>query len=488
MMKTKILKKTIKTVVVGALALASMPTSASLKKAQEHWKNTADPKRAEKVVYELIDSNLYFSAVPFAAIAIEASSELDPKFEVALENLILKTGTAAFIGIDAKDLWKHKRPSLSLVLGLKLFKSEKYDKVSTVMKTIPDTHRFAPEARMIEGSSLNLSQNYSGALDQYKKCADVAKKFESQAKHEKLKRYYTILRESCTIHMARLKYKEKDYKGALLAYNEIPKTSYRWPYILLEKAWASYYLEDYNRTLGLLVTYKSPLMESYFFPEGEVLGALSYYKLCLYGDSLSTVDQYYQVYKKRSDDLKKILIDHKGSNSYFLKLMFAPIDQSEQKNPFIRNLVTQIRKKVKFSVDLVSLKTAQHEWDHLNKIKNNDFVNELKKHVGHHVVWRSHHLNHFVKKLMFNFLNDMHRFSYEMFNLRLEIMSDKRNLIYENKKLIADRARGSQEGVNRLSSEHFYDFNGEFWADELGDFSFGLLSNCEARKVTATTK
>lgn len=488
-MKTKMATKhSLKILSISAMLALGVNAEASLKKAAETWENKNDPKRYENVVYELIDSNMYFSAVPFAALAIEANPKLDQKFELALESLILKTGTAAFIGIEANDLWKHKIPSLSLVLGLKLFKAEQYEKVSKVLNTIADNHRFTPEARMIQGSAYNLSQNYGAAIAQYERCVTTASKLESQAKHEKLKRYYAILKESCTIHMARVKYKEKDFKGSLLAYNEIPKTSYRWPYILMEKAWASYYMEDYNRTLGLLVTYKSPLMESYFFPEGEVLGALSYYKLCLYSDSMSTIDQYYKVYKSRSDDLKKILIEHKASNSYFLKLMFAPIDQSEQKNPFIRNLVTQIRKKIKFSVDLVSLKTAQNEWDHLNKLKESSFVKELKKHVGHHVVWRSHHLNHFVKKEMFDFLNDMHRFSYEMFNIRLEIMSDKRGLIYENKKLIADRARGTKEGVNRLSSEHFYDFNGEFWADELGDFSFGLISNCQAVKVTTSKK
>jgi hypothetical protein len=69
--------------------------------------------------------------------------------------------------------------------------------------------------------------------------------------------------------------------------------------------------------------------------------------------------------------------------------------------------------------------------------------------------------------------------SYEMFNIKLEIMSKKRDLVYSSKKLISDRGRGSFDNVKRSSEQHFWTFDGAFWADELGEYSFGLKSNCE---------
>ena len=80
---------------------------------------------------------------------------------------------------------------------------------------------------------------------------------------------------------------------------------------------------------------------------------------------------------------------------------------------------------------------------------------------------------------MFSFINDMHKFSYEMFNIKLEVMSLKRDLVYNNETLISNRSRGSQENIKRKAQEHFFTFNGEFWADELGEYSFGLQSNCK---------
>ena len=69
-----------------------------------------------------------------------------------------------------------------------------------------------------------------------------------------------------------------------------------------------------------------------------------------------------------------------------------------------------------------------------------------------------------------------------MFNLKLEIISRKKDLLYDNKKLISKRARGSLDNIQQAKSEFFYTFNGAFWADEIGDYSFGLRSKCKAIK------
>jgi len=57
-------------------------------------------------------------------------------------------------------------------------------------------------------------------------------------------------------------------------------------------------------------------------------------------------------------------------------------------------------------------------------------------------------------------------------------MSRKKELIYDNVELISDRARGHSQNIALKNDQYFWKFNGEFWADELGDYSFGLKSNC----------
>lgn len=450
------------------------------------------PNKDLYIAQELYNQKLYFSMIPFVGDFIARTSEISPENERLIEEVILKTGTNALAGLSNANLSRHKSPSLALVLGLKLFDEKKYDQSIQALNTIQDGHRFAPEALMIKGSSYQLLNQFSKATDEYERCITIAQGLENKAKHPRLARYYAIVKESCMSHIARSHFKQKNYQASTKAYEEISKNSYLWPYLLLERAWSAYYQEDYNRTLGLLVTYRSPLLTSYFFPEAEVLTALAYHRLCLYGDAMKIIEQYHQVYKSRSDALRSILVQHKGSDTYFLQMMLSPIETQEKMNPFIRNLITQIRKKVKFSVDLVNYQSAREElerWKHLFETNKTPFVQNLARESQRSVQWRTVHLNHFIKQHMFSFINDIHRFSFELFNIQLEIMSNQRDLLYRNQTLISDRSRGSLDNVRRTQKQHFFDFTGEFWADELGDYSFGLQSNCDVvKRETASVK
>jgi tetratricopeptide (TPR) repeat protein len=458
-------------------------SQGSVARAEKIYFSKGVSNRNEAVTFELMRSKYYSSATVFAKERLIEDRPIDERFEESLTTLILKTGTATFMPLSVEILRKHNSQAMNFVLGIKHFNKNKFKSAIKALRSIKRGHKFAPEKYMMMGASQNFLTRYKEATSSYKNCMRTAEVASKASSHEKLKRYYDILTESCLIHMARMEYKRNDYKKAVQAFQDIPKTSYRWPSLLLEKAWGNYYLADYNRTLGLLVTYKSPLLKSYFYPEAEVLTALSYYRLCLYDDALKTIEQYHTVYKVRSDALKKILVKYKKSHTFFLKMMMQPIDKLEEKNPFIRNLMTQTRKKIKFNLDLANFKKVSNEYKYLKKKKQTPFIKKLTEAVKRSKDWQTRHLNHYIKKEMFDFLNDVHRFSYEMFNIKLEIMFKKRDLLYKNKTLVSDRGRGSRDNIKRDQEEHFYDFRGAFWADELGDYSFALKSNCEEIKV-----
>lgn len=467
-----------KLILLLTFALVSLNTQASLKKAERLFKKDR-AKYLEQVIEELMKSKYFFSASLMAKDYLIENDKISQRFEKRLETLILKTGTQSFLPLSNNVLEKHNSPSLSLVLGIKYFKRNRFKEAIHVLDRIPKKHRFSPESWMIKASSYTMLKNESKALLTYKGCYELAGNFESRSKNEKLKRYFEILKETCHIHVARVYYTRKDYKKALDLYDRIPKHSYKWPYLLLEKAWSHYYLKDYNRTLGILTTYKSPLLSSYFSAESEVLNALSYFRMCLWNDTLKVIEQYYKVYKTKSDDLKKILVKHKKSHTFFLKLLFTDVQKTEKANAFIRNLVTQVKKQVKFSVDVVNYKKAQNELKFVRKMKKSPFKTLLMKDLKTEISWRAKHLNHLLKVAMFDFLNDIHRFSFEMFNIKLEIYAQQRNLVYKNKRLVSYRNRGSDENIAREDHQQFYNFRGEFWADELGEYSFGLKSNCQ---------
>ncbi|MDO9183524.1 MAG: hypothetical protein Q7U04_14005 [Bacteriovorax sp.] len=454
--------------------------NATAKAAFDIFQNDKSKEKNKKIAHELIDGGFYFSAIPYINTYLDESNQIDAQLENDIETLVIKTGTMAVLNLEEKKLEKYSIPSISLILGTRLFNKEQYEKAYEILSRIPETHKFSIEANLMKGTIRNLQRKHIEALNLYSLCTQKAAAQENAANGEKLKRYYTYLRENCIIRTARVKIEDKKFDEALELYEQIDKRSYKWPYILMDKAWANYYLKDYNRAIGLTVTYKSPLLESYFFPEAEVLTALSYYNLCLWDDSLKVVDHFYEYYQPKADALKDILAKNKKSDTYFLDLYYADSKTRENLNPFIRNLITQTRKQVKFSLDLASLKAAKDELALIKKLKNkNDFTNGLEANLDSTIAFISAKINYYIKKEIFSFINEIHKHSYSMFNLKLELLSKKRDEIYNTKlDTKVDRDRGSENNVNRKVTQYFFDFNGSFWADELGDYSFGLKSQC----------
>ena len=381
-------------IIAIGITLFPKVSNADIKLSDEIFRERQTPERDKRLSIELFKNKYFFSSLAFAKNYIAEINKIDPKFEIILEKLIIKTGTISFSYMQEKVLIKHQQtPSMALAYGLRLGQKKKWGRALGVLKNIPNNHRFSSEARLMEGAAYNILNKDLEAEQAYQQCHKMAKVLENASEAKRQKRYYSILKESCAINLARLEYKNANYDKAMDLYNSVPKTSFRWPFMLIEKAWTAYKQEDYNRSLGIIVTYKSPLLSSYFLPEAEVLSSLSYYKLCLYQDSLKIIEQYYNVYRKRSNALRELLIRHKISHTFFLKMMFAPISKVEKINPYIRNLLTQIRKKIKFSIDLVAYKRVQNELKVVQKLSKLELTSLLENELKESLRWRTIHFN-----------------------------------------------------------------------------------------------
>jgi tetratricopeptide (TPR) repeat protein len=416
----------------------------------------------------------YFTALDKIAQSYKFQTP-DQNIQHFLEKLVTHTGTHYFNTFTDLELRKLNIPTTDLIMAKRNLYLDKFAYTHKRLKRMPKGHRLYPEALLVKATAYMKAESYTKAIKTYQECADSAFGWEKRT-DSKQQNYFAVLKETCIINIARIHYKQKDYKLAIRHYEEIPKKSFKWPYTLMEKAWAYYYTGDYNRSLGILMTYNSPLLESYFMPEAEVLKAMNYFKLCLYEDALELIDRYYNTFAPRSKNLKALIGKQKSNSLFYFDLMFSPIEESEKKNKFIRNLVTQVSKRVKYSLDLNSYYAMNTEIYRANKGANLKLLLNMQTDLKEQI-------NHYVKVSMYNFINEIHELSSEMFNLKLEILSRKRDLAYKNKTFSKDRSRGDFNNIKRRPDQEFYTFKSEFWADELGDYSLALTSTCKTRRI-----
>lgn len=434
------------------------------------------PKKTLSEVLE--DKKYYYSALNEFFVETYSRTVINDDLK-RLEELLYYTGIELLEDYEPSLLEKYPTSSTRFILGRQAYQQKKYSKAIDLFSKIHLGHRYYPEGKLLEAQVYDQQGSFKKRLQAYEACQSSALKNEKDSKTPKIARYYRMVFEICLVNKARHHFKLEEYKESIEAYDQIPKKSYKWPYILLEKAWVYYQMGDFNRALGLLTTYKSPLLDTYFFPEVEYLAALSYFRLCLYDDSLTIVNQFYQVYRPRFQSLDSILKSHKNSQTFFYDLMFKGRKELESQNEFVRHIMTRMKKQTRFSLDFNATFKINQEMRRINNNEKPAIKSKLLPHLAQVKENLIHKINYNAKTDIFEFLNSVPFISSELFKLNLEIISRKKDLVYSNKKLVADRSRGDYSNVKRTRFEHFWKFQGEFWADEIGDYSLGLKSNCQ---------
>ena len=87
-----------------------------------------------------------------------------------------------------------------------------------------------------------------------------------------------------------------------------------------------------------------------------------------------------------------------------------------------------MNKRIKYNLDLNTLYALNTEIVRNDSKSNRKKILSIRKDL-------KQQMNHYVKVSMYRFINEIHSLSTEMFNIKLEILSNKRSLIYKSKKL-----------------------------------------------------
>ena len=436
-------------------------------------------KRYVKMANQYCSQGAYYTCLGLLIRLKKINYDNDKYFSGRISQIVGNNGDEIFDQLQTIDLVHFRSPALYPLIGKRLIEQKEYNKAIRVLALIPEGN-----------SSFALGLHYSGlayqalgskgrAVEYYKECIKESNRYAKSSKKEVSKRF-KVNADYCKMNIARVFYEAKKYKKSIALWELMDKKSYLWPLTLIEKAWAYYYLKDYNRALGLLVTYKSPLLESYFIPEAEILKALSYYRMCIYDDTNNVMQRFSKIYEPQSKRLKSILGQYRESGTYFFNLAVKSFHKLPKKS-VVRKLAVSLFKNPRYERMLNSYTQALKELKLLKSARKPNRA--VIRYVSKSGFFIRKSINNYIKRNFFDFINQMHFYSNELFKINLEVHRSRRMIVkkdLEPKKKL--RVRGSLKHVKRASDQYFWNFYGGFWADELGGYSFGLKNQCQATR------
>jgi tetratricopeptide (TPR) repeat protein len=289
------------------------------------------------------------------------------------------------------------------------------------------------------------------------------------------------LRELAFLQLARIHYESRQNRYAIFYYGKMPWGGENWLEGLWEASYAHYRIGDYEKTLGNLLTLQSPYFKDEYYPESYVLKAIVYYENCRYPEARLVLETFSGLYEPVYEELTRITTSAQPPSAYY--------DMLEGGRGALATKLT----KLAFTDQNVrrlseSVREVEREMDHGVGERRDAFresalakrllealaaekialVSEAGARARGKLEWERDQLRTLLAQA-----------------LRIQIEVSRK----EREALEGSLAKGSQVEVvkdlkysSAVSDEHLYwPYEGEFWRDELGTYSYTLTRGCKDR-------
>jgi hypothetical protein len=465
---------------IGFLSLLIVSSAfASYEAAERHYgRGTISLAGQRRTVIELVNGGFYFSAVPWMKdFIVKADRQLDEELESALDRMLYATGVKPFESLPENILRRSRSGNIRYILAKRLFKKGRTTEALNELSGISTDHSAYPFIANLKGAiHSHLGQNRD-AESNFKECIRSSERKMGDVDSVTQRNQLETNRDYCIAGLARVSYADGDYKKAELAYLDVAKESFVWPEILFEEAWTSYYIKNYNRTLGKLISYKAPVFDFIFKPEVEVLKAMTYLKMCLYEDAKKTADDFYRDLLNPSRDLRTFLLSHRKDYRYYYNLMADHEDRKPAPSELIESILKSVRKDAAFIEMKSALSAAIGEYNALRKKSSSPLQKQLIVNVRTVADEYRTTLGAYVRAGLVSKYAELYSAFQGMSYIKLEVLAQRKERLYKSD-TVPGKKRGDVKYIERNDKQYFWSFNGEFWADELGDYVFALRSEC----------
>lgn len=463
-MDAKVLKQKLRFLAIFIFIFANMQSSSLLAGILEEH------------IEKYYDQGVRYALLPLVKeVLIRPRNELSPRLQKKINALVMLIGTKNFQGIPDQILKQHQYDFSRFILARKYFQRGSYALAESSLNSISiNENPLAPFVLLYLATIKGLNFDNNNALNYFDKCIVESEKWVSLYDDEnesQLRNEIKINLDQCILGKARIYYQMNDWVKSDSYYQSIDKKHFVWPSILIEEAWSSFYQLNYNRTLGKITTYRAPQLRFAYKPEVDISRALTYMSMCLYNDTATTVNSFYKIYEPLAQYLAGTLNKNYRDPKYYYDLL-----QLTQKSdgPFY-DLINGAKKSIEIQTILKNIDLSRKEKLLINATFKSRDLEILNSSLNDYQQSQVELAGRIVRTYLKRFYIDLKESFQKMSYIKLSVLGKMKQQIYENK---FGRVRGDIKYLKRSDKQYFWSFNGEFWADELGDYVFSLASEC----------
>lgn len=420
------------------------------------------------------DAHPYFQDVSSAMITVARALPGDSE---VLDRV------SAFASLFPERIQPADRDEYALLLGQHYYGIGELDVAVDYLRAIPTESALYPRALFLSAITHVRRYDADSAGESLRTLLRLVEDARG-ARRQELAPFGQLAR----ITMARMYYSTGEYDKSINYYSDIKQGHPYWLDALFESSWAFFQTDEYNRALGNLHSLNSPFFNDQYYPEAPILQAVIFFYNCQFDQVRLALDEFQFVYAPLKDELQ-ITIDGflTDQEAYeFLQDARSRSGDNRSFEPRLQQIVDAALGDTVLSGALA-------------------FVGQLEKEVafidGAPAHWSSSDLGDFlytetvgqlalsrdgagalVQSRLTNVLDELEQKERESSAILVETDLAEANALSDTLSAEFD-AIGAASGTEALSvhSEQMrWRFDGEYWRDELGYYSYHIASECRA--------
>lgn len=381
------------------------------------------------------------------------------------------------------------------LLAMAAYRESKFDDTVYFVGNVAESSPFYAKSRYLEGVTYVRQYKGQPALDSFK---EVLRWLDAKSSREALTADEKQLREFTVAALARVFYqvgaglykmgeREKanhSWATSIKYYNAFSRDSSMWLDALFEASWAYYRVDNFSKSLGLLLTLNSPFFSDQYHPEALLLQATIYYTNCHYDRVVDILTDYKATYEPMKEQVDKLvarlfenvevydflhMVQNADKDSYdpTLQLILAASVQDRELRRGLAyiDMLDAEQKRIENDKSIAGTPLAQAMIAELQATRALSVESAGKKGKA-----RLERLQEELRDLS-NRALDIEIETTEKYAQRAALQEQDPNALLEFENQI--------DSVMSADDEHLYwTFDGEYWRDELGYYWYYISSRC----------
>lgn len=434
----------------------------------------------QSALYTYVNISREGPAHPFYVQAVEGIVDVSEKLD---DDLFVPS----LFDKEYNDEFQRLRPAylqkINYMVGMVSHRAGRLDDAEAFLGVVPPESSYYARARYLLGLVAIARGQQQGNLDEASRTA-LGYFNEILSLKNTLELQYADLddlRDLARLAMARTYYGLGEYARAVQYYEAVPRFSRYWDQALFENGWARFFNDDPGGALGTLQALHAPQFAGAFSPESWTLKATIYYTACLYDEANDALEHYAQNYTTIPPRVQPLL-DEGRELSYYWKLVSDPAERNKLPRSVYNYLAANNRVRG-FNRYVAQLDREREVLSTNPVFRNKPIQAELLQVVEQQRNILENVAGKFIQGRLADAVAQVRHF-----DAQAEIIK------FETAKAEKERLERGSAYQSRLASQsllrpvipaedwEYWNFQGEFWIDEIGYYQFTLKNACEQQE------